>query len=73
MYSVYSLMQQHMLVLKPREGRVLPARAVRLKPAQCGVALYDEDHWGGLPPRLANCYSRFEDKARQAIRERLSM
>ncbi len=63
----------HQTVLKPREGRVLPARAVRLKSVQGMTARYDEDHWGGLPPRLANCFSRFEDKARQAIRERFSM
>jgi hypothetical protein len=65
--------QQHSTTLmKPCEGRIAPARSVRLQ--QQSVAFrYDEDRWGGLPPRIANAYARFEDKSKNAIRERSLM
>lgn len=61
---------------KPREGRIAPARSVRLTQAmqtQVASFFYDEDRWGGLPPRIANSYARFEDKSKYAIRERSLM
>jgi hypothetical protein len=54
MNSTNQLMQLLIPVLKPREGRVAPARCVRLMQTQHGVVLYNEDRWGGLPPRIAN-------------------
>lgn len=41
-------------VLKPREGRIAPARCVRLMQTQHGVALYNADRWRELLPRIAN-------------------
>jgi hypothetical protein len=62
----------HLLIpaLRPREDRIAPARSVRLMHARHGVPLYDEARWGGLPPRIANAYARFEDKCRLAMCER---
>jgi hypothetical protein len=73
MNSTNPLMHLLIPVLKPREDRIAPARCVRLMQTQHGVALYNEDRWGGLPPRIANAYARFEDKSKLAIRERSLM
>ena len=65
---------QHSLTLmKPSEGRIAPARQVRLQQQQSAAFRYDEDRWGGLSPRIANAYARFEDKSKNAIRERSLM
>lgn len=58
---------------KPCEGRVLPARMVRVAQMQSTSFLYDQERWGGLPARIANAYARFEDKSKHAIRERITM
>ncbi|MBL8525280.1 MAG: hypothetical protein JNN20_16435 [Betaproteobacteria bacterium] len=60
-------------LMKPREGRIAPARSVRLAQAQQASFLYVEDRWGGLPPCIANMYARNEDKSKHAIRERSLM
>jgi hypothetical protein len=73
MNSTNPLMHLLIPILKPREGRIAPARYARLMQTQHGVALYNEDRWGGLPPRIANAYARFEDKSKLAIRERSLM
>ena len=66
--------QLHSLTLmKPSEGRIAPARLVRLQQQQSAAFRYDEDRWGSLPPRIANAYARFEDKSKNAIRERSLM
>lgn len=59
-------------LMKPCEGRIAPARSVRLR-QQSVVFRYEEDQWSGLPPRIANAYARFEDRSKNAIRERSLM
>ena len=54
--------------LKPREGRVVPARMLRLTQAEGNAFRYDEERWTGLPARIANAYVRGEDKAKDVIR-----
>ncbi len=52
-------------------GQIAPARSVRLERARTSAFLYQPDRWTGLPPRIANAYALFEDKARHAIREKV--
>lgn len=54
MSSTNQLMYLLIPVLKPREGRIAPARCVRLMQTQHGVALYNADRWRELLPRIAN-------------------
>jgi hypothetical protein len=65
--------QHHGLTLmKAREGRIAPARSVRLK-QQSTAFSFDQGRWGDLPPHLAKAYARYEEKSKNAIRERLTM
>jgi len=64
--------QHNPMPLKPREGRIAPARSVRLR-QQGNAFRYQTERWDDLPVRLANAYARFEDKSRNAIRERSLM
>ena len=66
-------LQHGLTLMKTSEGRIAPARLVRLQQQQSGAFRYDEARWGGLPPRIANAYARFEDKSKNAIRERSLM
>lgn len=56
-------------VLKPRWG-LQPARKLRLKGRQWGfAAVYAAERRPGVPLRVANAHARFEEEARQAVRE----
>lgn len=59
--------------MKPREGRIAPARSVRLQQQNENAFRYEADRWECLPGRIANAFARFEDKSRNAIRERSFM
>jgi len=49
------------------------ARQARLKRRQQGFAMYDGERRPGLPARVANAHARFEQDARQAMREWLML
>jgi hypothetical protein len=45
------------------------ARQARLKRRQHGFAMYEAERRPGLPAPVANAYARFEQEARNAMRE----
>jgi len=49
------------------------ARQARLKRRQRGFAMYEADRRPGMPAPVANAHARFEQDARQALREWLML
>ena len=47
----------------------LPARRMKLRNRQRGFALYGAGRRPGVPARVANAHARFEQAAREAMRE----
>ena len=58
--------------LKP-DGAPQPARKLRPKRRQRGFALFGEERRPGMPARVANAHARFEQEARQAMRDWLML
>jgi hypothetical protein len=55
----------HRLAGKP----ILPARRLQLRFRQRGFAPYGAGRRPGVPARIANAHARFEQAAREAMRE----
>jgi hypothetical protein len=52
---------------------LMPAGRVKLRGRQRGFALYGAGRRPGVPARIANAHARFEQAAREAMREWLML
>jgi hypothetical protein len=60
-------------ILQPAWRPLAPARKVKLRLRQRGLALYGGGGPPGMPARIANAHARFEQDARAAMREWLML
>ena len=60
-------------MLKPAWRPLMPARRLKLRHRQRGLALYGAEGPPGMPERIANAHARFEQDARAALREWLML
>jgi hypothetical protein len=57
------------MTLRPAWRPLASARRLKLKMRQRGFALYELQRRPGLPARVANAQARFEQEAREAMRD----
>jgi hypothetical protein len=58
---------------RPAGKPLMPAGRMKLRYRQRGFALYGAGRRPGVPERIANAHARFEQAAREAMREWLML